>query len=89
MIGLKQPAHLRMFPFICFSTSGALGGGSSGLADFLITRVVGFKTSARKGDPGALSSTCECYAITTSSSGRFRDRAFAPTFFGAVEVDIL
>ena len=89
MIGLTQSAHLRMFPFISFSSSGALDGGSSGLADFLITRIVGFKTSACKGDPEALSSNYECDSITTSSSACFRDGAFAPTFFGAVEVDIL
>lgn len=54
-----------------------------------MTKVVGFKTSVCKGDPDALSFTCECDPMTTSSSGRFRDGAFALTFFGAVEVDIL
>ena len=87
---LKQPVHFLILPAILFRTSGALGGGSAGLAALLSTSVVGFITSSWK--LASVSSAPTSMGLWTTTSlavkGLFRDVAF-PSFLGAVAVDIL
>lgn len=80
-MGLQQPAHFRIPPAITFSTKGAVGTGMLGFGAFLMTTVVSF-----------IASDVSCSSWWPQSAPEaplFLEAPFAPTFFGAVEVDSL
>ena len=67
------------------------GGGSTGLAALLMTRVVRFTASASKFAPLAVESVSNEWCTTTSVSGNdhFWDGTFPPAFFGAVAAEMV
>ena len=87
-MGLQQPAHFRIPPAITFSTKGAVGTGMLGFGAFLMTTVVSFiasDVSCSSWWPQPVDSELG----VTNEAPLFLEAPFAPTFFGAVEVDSL